>query len=52
MDTDNLIVNVKTEDVYKGIVNDTKKVVHPLNYKTDRYSAVGKKTDWVNEGYI
>ena len=52
MDTDNLIVNVKTEDVYKGIVNDTKKGVHPLNYKTDRYSAVGKKSDWVNEGYI
>lgn len=52
LDADSFIAKIKTEDVYKGIVNDTKKGVHPLNYKTDRYSAVGKKSDWVNEGYI
>ena len=32
MDMDSLIVNIKTEDVYKGILNDVKKRFDVTNY--------------------
>ena len=36
MNTENLIVHVKTEDICKDIAGDVKTRFHTLNYKVER----------------
>ena len=49
LDPDSFIANIKTEDVYKGIVNDD-----ISNYIVEMLLPVGtkKKNNWINEGSI
>ena len=42
MDTDNFIVNVKTDDIYKEIVEDVETRFDTSNYELDRSYAKGK----------
>ena len=42
MDTDNLIVQVKTEDIYKDISEDVEKKFHTSNYEVDKQLPIGK----------
>ena len=51
MDTNSFIINIKTEDFYKDIVNDVEKRFDTLNYEVDRPLPTGKnkKSSWINE---
>ena len=42
MDTDSLIMNIKTEDFYKDIANDVEKRIDTSNYEVDRPLSTGK----------
>ena len=42
MDTDSLIMNIKTEDFYKDIANDVEKRFDTSNYEVDRPLSTGK----------
>ena len=42
MDTDNFIINIKTEDFYKDIANDVGKRFDTLNYEVNRLLSTGK----------
>ena len=42
MDTDNSIVNVKTDDIYKEIAEDVETRFDTSNYELDRPYAKGK----------
>ena len=42
MDTDNFIMNMKTEDFYKDIANDVEKRFDTSNYEVDRPLSTGK----------
>ena len=42
MDTDSFIINIKTEDFYKDIVNDVEKRFDTSNYECDRPLPTGK----------
>ena len=42
MDTDSFIMNIKTEDFYKGIANDVKKRFDMSNYEVNRPLPTGK----------
>ena len=42
MDTDSFIINIKTEDVYKDIVNDVEKRFDTSNYEVNRPLSTGK----------
>ena len=42
MDTDSLVMNIKTEDFYKDIANDVKKRFDTSNYEVDRPLPTGK----------
>ena len=42
MDTDNFIINVKTEDFYKDIANDVGKRFDTLNYEVNKLLSTGK----------
>ena len=42
MDTDSFIMNIKTEDFYKDIVNDVEKMFDTSNYECDRPLPTGK----------
>ena len=42
MDTDSFIMNIKTEDFYKDIVNDVEKRFDTSNYECDRPVPTGK----------
>ena len=42
MDTDSLIMNIKTEDFYKDVVNDVGKRVDTSNYEVNRPLPTGK----------
>ena len=42
MDTDSFIMNIKTEDFYKDIVNDVEKRFDTSNYEVDRPLPIGK----------
>ena len=42
MDTDSFIMNIKTEDFYKDIVNDVEKRFETSNYECDRPLSTGK----------
>ena len=41
MDTDNFIMNIKTEDFYKDVANDVEKRFDASNYEVDRPSPTG-----------
>ena len=51
MDTDSLIVHVKTEDIYKDILKDVEKRFDTLHYELERPLPRGKKqkSHWFNE---
>ena len=42
MDTDTFIINIKTEDFYKGIADDVEKRSDTLNYGVNRPLSTGK----------
>ena len=42
MDTDSFIIHIKTEDVYKDIVDDVKKGLDTSNYEINRPMPLGK----------
>ena len=42
MDTDSFIMNIKTEDFYKGIPNDVEKRIDTSNYEVNRPLPTGK----------
>ena len=42
MDTDSFIMNIKTEDFYKGIANNVEKRFDTSNYEVDRPLSIGK----------
>ena len=42
MDTDNFVINIKTEDFYKDIANDVEKRFDTSNYEVDRPLPTGK----------
>ena len=42
MDTDNFIINIKTEDFYKDIADDFEKRLDTSNYEVNRPLATGK----------
>ena len=42
MDTDNFIVHVKTEDIYKDIAEDLEKRFDTSNFEIDRSLPIGK----------
>ena len=42
MDTDSFIMNIKTEDFYKDIINDVEKMFDTSNYECDRPLPTGK----------
>ena len=42
MDTDSFVMNIKTEDFYKDIVNDVEKRFDTSNYEVDRPLPTGK----------
>lgn len=48
LDADSFIAKIKTEDVYKGIVNDVEKIVGTSSYVVERLLPVGKNKK-VNE---
>ena len=43
MDTDSLIVHVKTDDIYKDIAEDVQTRFDTPNFELDRPSSKGKK---------
>ena len=52
MDTDSFKMHIKTEDLYKYIVDDVEKRFDTSNYEVNRPLPTGKnkKSDWINEG--
>ena len=42
MDTDNFVMNIKTEDFYKDIANEVDKRFDPSNYEVNRPLSTGK----------
>ena len=50
MDTGSFVVHVKTEDIYKDIVEDNKIRLDTANFKLDRLLSNEKKRgNWINE---
>ena len=49
MDTDNFIVHIKTDDIYKDIPEDAETKFDTPNYELDRLFPKGKKVNWINE---
>ena len=49
MDTDSLIVYIKTDDIYKYIAEDIETRFDTSNYELDRLLPKGKKSNWINE---
>ena len=51
MDTDSLIIHIKTEDVYEDIANDVEKRFDTSTYEVDRLLPTGEKQKsyWINE---
>ena len=49
MDTDNFIVHIKTDDIYKDIAEDAQTKFDTQNYELDRLFPKGKKVNWINE---
>ena len=43
MDTDSLIIHIKTEDVYEDIANDAEKRFDTSTYEVDRLLPTGEK---------
>ena len=52
IDTDNFIVHVKTDDIYKGIAEDVETRTETSNIRLDRSLPKGKKSNWINERWI
>ena len=54
MDTDNFIVNVKTEDIYKDIEENVETRMDTSNFELDRTLHKGKSKggNWINERWI
>ena len=48
MDTDSIIVYIKTDDIYKDIVEDVETRFDTSNYKLDRPLSKEKKSNWIN----
>ena len=50
MDTDGLLVFIKTDDIYKDIAEDVKTRFNKSNYELDRLVPKGKnkKKHWIN----
>ena len=48
MDTDSLIVYIKTDDIYKDIAEDIETRFDTSNYELDRLLPKGKKSNWIN----
>ena len=50
MDTDGLLVFIKTDDIYKDIAEDVKTRFNTSNYELDRLVPKGrnKKKNWIN----
>ena len=44
MDTENFIVDIKTEDIYKDILGDVETRLDTSNYNVNRPLPMGKKT--------
>ena len=49
MDTDNFIVHIKIDGIYKDIAEDAETKSDTPNYELDRPFPKGKKANWINE---
>ena len=48
MDTDSVIINIKTEDFYQDIANDVEKRSDKSNYEVNKPLPKGKNKKWLN----
>ena len=49
MDTDSFILDIKVDDIYKGIAEDVETRFDTSDYELDRPLPKGRKSNWIND---